>query len=33
VVSRDTQKDATWKLARAIVERLTGLKPLENQVD
>ncbi len=29
VVTRDTQKDATQRLAREIVERLTGLKPLE----
>jgi hypothetical protein len=28
-VERDTQKDATEKLAREIVERITGVKPLE----
>jgi hypothetical protein len=28
-VERDTQKDATEKLARELVKRLTGLKPLE----
>ena len=33
VVSRNTQKDATERLAREIVERLTGLKPLEGKVD
>lgn len=31
VVFQDTQKDATEKMAGEIVERLTGLKPLENR--
>jgi hypothetical protein len=33
VVFRDTQKDAMERLSREIVERLTGMKPLENEVD
>jgi hypothetical protein len=33
VAFRDTQKDATEKLAKDIVERLTGLKALKNKVD
>jgi hypothetical protein len=33
VVSRNTLKDATERLAQEIVERLTGLKPLEGKVD
>ena len=33
VVFRDTQKDATERLAREIAERLTGLKPLTEKVD
>ena len=33
IVSRDTQKDATERLAREIVEKLTGLKPIEDRAD
>jgi hypothetical protein len=33
IVFPDTRKDAMEKLAREIVSRLAGLKPLENQDD
>lgn len=33
VVFRDTQEDATNRLAREIIERFIGLKPLDDKVD
>jgi hypothetical protein len=33
VVFRDTQEDATSRLAREIIERFIGLKPLDDKVD
>ena len=33
VVSRDTQEDATNRLAREIIERFVGLKPLEDKIE